>query len=190
MRLSYSQCCQDLAAQTMFKSESSYLDVGSGDPIDCSNTFALDKIGWSGICIDRGKHNYSNRKCQFINEDAMVALKSLTGSEFDYLSLDIDDATNDALEIILESNIRFKFATVEHDLYRLGEDYQSKQRKMLQEYGYNMIFGNLFPSWSVNTIYEDWWTHPDFFSQTLGCNIDGDSALKLIQSTFISESFS
>lgn len=184
MNASYSQCCQDLAAQSIFKNPSSYLDVGSGDPIDCSNTFALDNLGWDGICIDKGKHDYSIRKCQFINEDAMIALKGLTGTKVEYLSLDIDDATNDALKIILESDIKFKFATVEHDLYRLGEDYQSQQRKMLQSYGYNMIFGNLFPSWCVDAIYEDWWTHPDFFPKTLGINIDGDSALKLIKDTF------
>jgi len=171
----------------MFKSASSYLDVGSGDPVNWSNTFALDNLGWSGICIDINNQDYSLRKCKFINEDAISALSGLAGSEFDYLSLDIDDATNDALKIILESDIKFKFATVEHDLYRLGKDYQDQQRKMLQSYGYNMMFGNLFPSWCATAIYEDWWTHPDLFSQTLGCNIDGDSALKLIQNTFTSE---
>jgi len=180
---SRSQCCQDLVVQAIFKNPSSYLDVGCGDPIECSNTFVLDNLGWQGICIDREPHDYSGRKCKFINEDALTALKNLKGLQVDYLSLDIDDATNEALGIILKSNIKFKFATVEHDLYRLGENYQSQQRKMLQEYGYNMIFGNLFPSWSVSTIYEDWWTHPDFFSGTLGCNIDGDSALKLIRET-------
>lgn len=38
-----------------------FVDAGSGDGINLSNTCKLDRMGWSGICIDAIPRNYTHR---------------------------------------------------------------------------------------------------------------------------------
>jgi FkbM family methyltransferase len=52
-RRAYSQAGEDLALSCILRSEPGfYVDVGCNHPTRNSNTFALYKAGWSGICID------------------------------------------------------------------------------------------------------------------------------------------
>lgn len=52
-RRAYSQTGEDLALNCILRSEPGfYVDVGCNHPIKNSNTFALYKTGWRGICID------------------------------------------------------------------------------------------------------------------------------------------
>jgi FkbM family methyltransferase len=52
-RRAYSQTGEDLALSCMLRSEPGfYVDVGCNHPTMNSNTFALYKTGWRGICID------------------------------------------------------------------------------------------------------------------------------------------
>ena len=41
-----------------------FVDVGSGDGIAGSNTFALERQGWTGICIDPFPSSMESRTCQ------------------------------------------------------------------------------------------------------------------------------
>jgi hypothetical protein len=41
-----------------------FLDVGSGDGFENSNTWALEQKGWSGICVDAFPRNMKGRRCQ------------------------------------------------------------------------------------------------------------------------------
>src|SRR5262245_4206516 len=51
-----------------------FLDVGSGDGTDMSNTKALEQRGWTGICIDPFPRNMQDRTCQIFKE--VVSSKS------------------------------------------------------------------------------------------------------------------
>jgi hypothetical protein len=52
-RLSFSQFGEDAVLQSIIpETVGRYIDVGSGDPIRGSNTYALYLQGWRGFCID------------------------------------------------------------------------------------------------------------------------------------------
>ncbi len=45
-----------------------FLDVGSGDGVDISNSKALEDKGWTGICVDPFPKNMKTRTCQIFKE--------------------------------------------------------------------------------------------------------------------------
>lgn len=45
-----------------------FLDVGSGDGIVRSNTYSLERRGWTGICIDPFPTNMQGRTCRMFKE--------------------------------------------------------------------------------------------------------------------------
>jgi FkbM family methyltransferase len=45
-----------------------FVDVGSADGVEISNTWALERNGWKGICIDPFPRNMQARKCQVFAE--------------------------------------------------------------------------------------------------------------------------
>ena len=45
-----------------------FVDVGSADGIEGSNTFALERKGWRGICIDPFPTNMDGRTCQMFKD--------------------------------------------------------------------------------------------------------------------------
>ena len=45
-----------------------FLDVGSGDGIEGSNTWALEQRGWRGVCVDPFPTNMAGRTCQMVRE--------------------------------------------------------------------------------------------------------------------------
>lgn len=45
-----------------------FLDVGSGDGVDGSNTVVLERKGWRGICVDPFPTNMEGRSCQLFKE--------------------------------------------------------------------------------------------------------------------------
>ncbi len=65
-----------------------YLDIGSHDGITISNTYALDKVGWEGVCVDPFPTNMHVRSCKVIHSavsgdgsarDFMVKAGALAG---------------------------------------------------------------------------------------------------------------
>ncbi len=72
--------CQDLIAYIYFSGKPSgfFIDIGSFDGVEISNTYALENIGWDGICIEPIPEIFSlleaNRNCHKYN----VAISSET----------------------------------------------------------------------------------------------------------------
>jgi FkbM family methyltransferase len=67
----YSQIGQDKwVLETVFPGVKNgfFLDVGSGDGTQLSNTKALEEQGWRGICIDPFPKNMEGRTCQMLKE--------------------------------------------------------------------------------------------------------------------------
>lgn len=60
LKTSYSLSGEDIVVSQYFKGKpGTYLDIGSGHPIWCSNTYLLYKRGWKGILVDPIKFNGS-----------------------------------------------------------------------------------------------------------------------------------
>lgn len=169
----YSQANQDQFVFNILnqKLNGTFIDIGSNNPIIYNNSFFLESVGWSGICIDIENFDYSNRKCKFYNANALsINYSSLFLSNnlphiIDYLSIDIDDNTANCLELIPLHNYYFKVITIEHDSYRLGNSLQIKEHSILYNNGYfplckNITFQHLKPT----EFFEDWWIHPNYIN--------------------------
>lgn len=74
----FSQVGQDKLVNSL-STAGIFVDLAANDPYENSNTAALEKLGWRGICIDptlRSKQLFknSNRSCEFVN--ALVGFKN------------------------------------------------------------------------------------------------------------------
>ena len=142
-----------------------FLDMGCGLPWDSSNSYGLERLGWTGwLCdnTDRLTGNLPSRTSPFFLCDGRMFDFSILPSVTNYLSLDVDDDSVEVLTQILNSGKRFKAITVEHDLFSGGHprepDSRSKQRRLLSEAGYRLIFGDVCCHLGP---LEDWWIGAD-----------------------------
>lgn len=153
-----------------------FLDVGCGHPIVTSNTFALEQLGWRGLCIDSadlGALYTAHRISPFVRADATTcdyrALLITAGrtSYLDYLSLDVDAAQITALRRILNSSLLFRAATIEHDRYRYGQPAADQIRELMTDAGYVIAHQDV----SMNGLpFEDWWVEPSLAERAATLN--------------------
>lgn len=156
-----------------------FVDIGSGDPFNSSNSSRLEELGWSGICIDYTRYpEYKKRNCKYFAANALVFNYNNFFIEYeapkiiDYLSLDIDENTTELLKLIPFDTHEFKIITIEHDAYLRNKDYRSKQREILIEKGYHLLCSDVWPD-SLRKLnlpggpFEDWWIKRKYFSDSL-----------------------
>jgi hypothetical protein len=167
-----------------------FLDISCGNPIIGSNSYTLEKFcNWDGIGFDiydveKDLRWSQYRKSKFVQMDVTSEqmtewLKSNIPSDLvvDYISVDVDAwGTNLALQTlhrILDSGIKFKAMTFEHEYHGHGPEIRDEQRRLLKAQGMEMLFEDVRlwsrgPSNYNNTeIFEDWWIHPDYFDSNL-----------------------
>ncbi len=157
-----------------------FVDIGSCGAINSNNSYFFESLGWRGICveIDTGyAPSYSERRCTFINQNALtVDYKTVLESDnaplfIDYLSVDIDELSIDAIKLLPHDKYTFGVITIEHDGYIYGNRYRQPQREFLKSLGYHLLGSNVrvpdrhFRSLSTlnhldNNGFEDWWVHP------------------------------
>ena len=161
-----------------------YLEVGAGEPVYNNNTYVLEKnCGWQGVSIDISEglmsRWYAARGNSLLSTDAIELdyLSVLEGfpNVIDYLSLDIDGYYDIVLRKVLLSKRKFKVITIEHDFYRFGDIYRSKEREILSAHGYYLLCADVSHN---ECAFEDWWIHPDFFpfelfQQLKSLNLEG-----------------
>jgi hypothetical protein len=171
-----------------FKSDGTYLDIGSADSCFNNNTYYFDQLGWKGICIESNSYyskGYEKRKnCDFYNTDAVgidykeILDRILSGKTLDYISLDVDELSNDVLMLLPLEIYDFKVMTIEHDYYRYGDKYQKPQRKYLIEKGYHLVCSNVCvqqPDFKKErSSFEDWWINPKYFDSELIDRLQSD----------------
>ena len=185
---SYSQVQQDLCVSALFSGSSTgyhgtFLDVGCYHPHNDSNSYALELLGWSGVCIDKEPFNYSERSAEFIQGDACEVLSQdrFSRQVFSYMSLDIDQDTIDAINVILDNQMSFMFATVEHDKYRFGCEFQTLQHIALSKAGYVPMFIDVRPEGNAEMYFEDWWCDAGICNRILGVGVAPSEALRSIK---------
>jgi len=183
--IGYSQTCQDEFALEFFKksNQKRYLDVGSGCPCCMSNTLLLEKNGWTGTCIDFKDYiGYKERSCEFIKDDATT--HEFESKEYEYISIDTDENTNDSIKNLIKCNVTGKFATVEHDLYLIGKERKKQQLKLMNEWGATILFSNVQHKDDINVIYEDWYIFEENISDEVKDQIDNLKKINVFGSGF------
>lgn len=173
IRGSYSQSMQDIFVLTLLngKTNGTYIEVGSFEPVMYNNTYLLTQFGWQGLSIDidnklQNAWEISRPTNNFINADAMLLdyRRLLTDNampqQIDYLQIDIDQGQGDVdvLQKLLKTGHRFSVITFEHET-----DWKIPSKKILREHGYELLVENIVckhfaeDRWHV---YEDWWVDP------------------------------
>ena len=171
------------------KKDGFFLDISCGHPLIGSNSYALEKFcGWKGFGFDIGDVEADlqwsrHRTNPFIKMDATSA--DLTnflisnvpvGTVVDYISLDVDAAgTNlalQALKRVLDSKIRFKAMTFEHECHIHGQAIRDEASQLLEAQGYIRLFEDvrLWGGGVVNdsgATFEDWWIDPQYFDSQI-----------------------
>ena len=145
-----------------------FLDIGCGDPIHWSNTVMLEQMGWRGWGIDIGSDPAlwaENRpSTKFIQADATTFdYATLMGEPrvLDYLSVDIDHPSLEALRRVMECGIKFLVATIEHDAYRFGDELRAGQRELLLGAGYRIERADVYAEGYPGFPFEDWIVSPE-----------------------------
>lgn len=170
---SYSQAGQDKFAYLASnrRRDGIFLDVGAHDGYQNSNTLGLEAIGWDGLLVDiQCLPGLARRRCDFVCCDTLTAdwprlLEPWLPHEYiDYLSLDVDDASTQTLEMILKCPVTFGAITIEHDLYRVGPVPQMAQRNLLLRSGYDLVCSDVMiaPGPGIpgdGGSFEDWYLH-------------------------------
>ena len=197
-----SQASQDLFALGIlnYPSSGSYLEIGAGHPEKGNNTWLLEKLNWTGVSIDSGNFAQDwrgKRKNYFFNEDACTFdYSKLTPSVIDYLSIDIDEATNVALKVIPFDKFQFKVITIEHDVRNPnGEAQKVEQRKILDDLGYVRLISDVCsmckqffastgpPAFDKDVVvpFEDWYVAPEWYNdQPILSNILHEEIIKIL----------
>lgn len=172
---SYSQAAQDrfVVAMLAGKHGGTFLDVGCCHPTQISNTYALEsQCDWRGILVDcdpgATKLCHEQRKSHVVLGNAAeldwefvlnTRLPEWRGNAIDYLSLDIDEASADALAAILNAGAVFNVITAEHDFYRNGDRLRAPMRKRLEKHDYALICADVCSAEGLP--FEDWWVAQD-----------------------------
>jgi len=178
--ISYSQCGQDLFVMNLIpKKNGTFLDLGCSLPKKINNTYLLELEGWTGVSVDiqNFSQQWEVRKNKFIQSDCFKIDYNLFLSEhysskkIDYLSLDMEvlGERYKLLEKILQTGYEFGLITIEHDSH-ISEKFvlneKLPQRKILKEYGYFLICGDVSQKQNPESYYEDWWVNPKYFDLT------------------------
>lgn len=153
-----SQAGQDIFCRLIFGPDyvGTFLDVGcAGD--QWSNTLALENEGWRGTLLDIDPNAGNRRKSKFICADACTHKWELP-PYIDYLSLDVDENSLNALKNLPLNTTRFGVITIENDKYRFGDKLWPFQKDILKSYGYELICEDVCGA--PNAPFESWWvTH-------------------------------
>ncbi len=169
-----------------------YLEIGAGEPQHINNSYFFEKtLNWDGVSIDISgaltDSWYAARNNTLLIEDATRSDYRLILKNFpqviDYLSLDVDSVYDVVLNQIPFDEHVFKIITIEHDFYRYGDMYRSKERAILSSFGYHLLCSDVS---NDGFSFEDWWIHPsqfppDVFSALKALDLKSKDHKELIQ---------
>jgi hypothetical protein len=175
----YSQASQDQFVHFLLyrlldkKDAGYYLEIGASHPTFTSNTYFFEKnLGWKGCSIDISDEHKNawcaTRQNSLLIEDATKSdyrsiLKPFP-QVIDYLSLDIDASYDVLLQRIPFRDYIFKIITIEHDFYRVGDEFRAEERRIFSAWGYHLLCPDVSVFFNgTNCVFEDWWVHSSVF---------------------------
>lgn len=177
--ITYSQAGQDIFVRliTNFQNNGYFLDIGCQHTKCLNNTYILEKeLHWSGIMIDmdisRIEQCYKDRSMNTKKMAADLTKRSLreilieekSPNLIDYISLDIDWATEYVLDNFPFDQYRFKIMTFEHDTYTSGQKLREKSRQILTTQGYTILCSNVR---NAGNPFEDWYVDAKYFDSKI-----------------------
>lgn len=158
------------------KTPGTWVDIGArnfGAGFGQNNTEFLYEQGWSGLSMDISdfgdsyKHLDTTRvafeQIDCTNPELLLSAinKYSIPKRINYLSFDIDDATEQGLvalgKIIDEEGYTFDSITFENDSYRFNTRVRDIQRSFFIDRGYVLA--------AELDLYEDWWIHKTIYSE-------------------------
>lgn len=179
---------QFVANMLGFRENGYYIDIGSCGAIGSNNTYYFESLNWKGICVEISpmwNNDYNSRTCHYINDNALtidyskILKEQNAPKNIDYLSVDIDELSYEALIKLPFNEYKFKTITIEHDVYLRDKELKEKQKAFLLNKGYSLICENVYVEqegyYGKELPFEDWWIHPDFFNKELVNKIKCDN---------------
>lgn len=170
----HSQAGQDRFVHELLGDSGTFLDIGCAHPVDRSNSYFLEKLGWTGWLVDISNAHEAEikrtRTSPFICGDATRLDWSFLPDKIDYLSLDVDESTHCVLYSLPVAG-RFKVVTVEHDAYRFGGSPRQVIRKTFLENGYHLICSDVKDQ---GLPFEDWWVSAELLEKAKKYESSGD----------------
>jgi hypothetical protein len=155
----YSQARQDdFVIHMMNGKVGEYLEIGASHPIDISNTYALEQLGWTGLSIDISNECEQiwkeKRKNPLVIADALTFIYPAK-KRIDYLQIDVDpsEVSYKALQQVLKSKTRFSIITYETDAY-MDKRFILPSRELLLNQGYTLIAPDVLCGFGP---FEDWY---------------------------------
>lgn len=162
---SYSQAAQDRFVHVVLVKpegllKGTFVDIGAHHPTSLSNTRGLEELGWRGWLVEMdnayGGMLRRERKSEVIEQDARTVDWSHLPATVDYLSLDVDEHSLEALKRLPHETTRFRVITAEHNAYAY-DTLRGPMREFLTSLGYLMICSDV--RFDGNP-FEDWWIDP------------------------------
>ncbi len=149
----------------------SFVDIGCADGVFNNNTVLLERAGWRGWLFDRKAAAVAS--CRQTRLSPMFQIDASTFDfracfrqqdvprTIDYISFDVDGATERAFRNFPFEDYEFLVMTVEHDAYQRGTVRRDLIRKRLSAFPqYSLLTsdvhasaGKPFEDWVINTRY-------------------------------------
>jgi hypothetical protein len=181
----YSQAMQDLFVLSVLNGKrwGTFLEIGSSEPINISNTYLLEKyFSWEGISIDlipneKEIFESAGRTAKVIVGDAVsldynVILSEFDSPRIDYLQIDIDPSIQslNCLKILPLDNFRFSCISFEDDVYdpantvEYNQNIKRESQEILKSHGYVLVNDNVANM--GNDPFEQWWLDGTYFDKS------------------------
>lgn len=165
---SRSQAGQDAFINAILggKRDGTFVDIGCSHPVNWSNTYALEQLGWKGVMIDSDQNAVDLCRQQRIATVHQADARTVHWGSLiigfpeviDYASVDVDEHTHDALKRLLgTANRQFRVLTVEHDRYQRDDRLRIPNRELLKALGYELLAADVC---SNGCCFEDWHLDP------------------------------
>jgi len=182
----YSQAFQDMFVLAVLdgKRWGTFLEIGSSEPINISNTYLLEKeFGYTGISIDMIPNEKeifegAGRTAKVIVGDAVsldynVILSEFDSPRIDYLQIDIDPSIQslNCLKNLPLDNFRFSIISFEDDVYdpansvEYNQNIKQKSQEILKSHGYILVNDNIANI--GNDPFEQWWLDGTYFDKSI-----------------------
>lgn len=171
---------QDLVAWLLLGDKGYYVDIGAGngqgEPC-ASNTYWLEEKGWTGLLLDINHTLIEEARTRFRPKSICVEADITQISQYelykkhnvpqviDYLSIDVDSVSLQALQGFPFSDYDFRFLTFEHDLYNpWGHLQKQPSKQFLEAKGYRLFAEDVPLVFASQNHLEDWWLNPKYES--------------------------
>lgn len=182
---SYSQAGQDAWVHSIVGDTGYFVDVGAHDGIVHSNTYALEQLGWTGICIEPDEapaqeliRNRSSLTLGFAISDHEGFVEILPSGKsvdcrrlstllqflhewrvIDYLSIDVEGHELEVLAGMDFDRWHVRCATIEHNFYCDGPGRKEAIADVMTANGFECFADDVVaPGYGE---YESWWVHRD-----------------------------